>query len=354
MKMTPVANGATPVVNPFEGRSADPDRLAKAKAIASGVDPATIQAPSLTADPQVERTQGAMRRLKMRTQASPDRHNRIEEITAPTATDISTPQEAADSEETDKMASTEQADAASEATKPLSPQFAALAREKREVQLERQKLEAEKQALSTQSTAGKSLEEYKARIKANALSVLQEEGVTYDQLTEQILASNQEKAEVEALRAEVKALKDGFDTQSKSLSERDIATENQVKAQIRRNVDQLISQGDDFEMIREAGYAPKVVDLIDQVWKKEGILLDESEAASEIEKELLEESLKWAKLKKVQSRLSPAQSQQTQPVQQDRGNTKVMRTITNRDGVSSTSMSKRERAIAAMEGRLTK
>ena len=356
MKMSPVANGAPKSVNPNEGHTASPDKLARAKAIAAGQEPTQVQA---NPDPQVERAQNSIKRIKLKTQQSPDRHMRLDQPsiletsdTNPAGVTLTESQAVVEQPQNDTLASTEQAPAVSEETKPLSPQFAALAKQRREIQVAQKALEAEKAALAADRQ--KVLSDYipKADIQANALKVLLEQGVTYDQLTEQILASNQENPDLVSLKAEIKALKEGLDTQTKTQTQRDVDTETQVKAQIRRTVDQLIAQGDDYEMVREAGYAPKVVDLIDKVWKAEGILLDEAEAATMIEKELLEESLKFARIKKVQSMLNPAQPQKTQPVQTDRPNTKIMRTLTNRDGVSSTSMSKRERAIAAMEGRL--
>lgn len=350
MKVSPVGAQTPKIINPDEGQSAGSDRMARAKAVAAGLDPAIERGPS--PDPQVERAEQSIKRIKLRTQRSPDRHKRIEEP-APEAAQATTETAGATPEpKSDVLATTEQAEAVSEETKPLSPQFAALAKQRREIQLERQKLDADKAALETQSGDKKSLEEYRSRIKANALSVLMEEGVTYDQLTEQILASNQETADLSALKAEIKALKDGFENQNKSQTDKEAMQEKQALAQIERETLQLVSQGDDFEMIREAGYAPKVVDLIHRVFKKDGVVMDTAEAASLIEKELLEESLKFARIKKVQSSLNPAPQQKQQTVQQDRPGTKIMRTLTNRDGVSSTTMSKRERAIAAMEGRL--
>lgn len=344
MKVSPVASAVPQSVNPNEGRSVAPDRLARAKAIATGQEPAAA-----VADSQVERAQASIKRIRLKTQQSPDRHTRLEEVAPATTPDAPAPTEAP---ATDTLATTEQAEPTSEASKPLSPQFAALARQKREIQLERQKLEADKAALTTSAP---DLKEYvsKADIKANALKVLLAEGVTYDQLTEQILAEGQGGgAELEVLRSEIKALKEGLDNQTKSLTDRDAQQETQALAVIKRDVEALVAQGDDFEMIREAGYAPKVVELIHRIYKETGEILDNTEAATLIEKELLEESLKFAKIKKVQSSLNPAQPKAPQTVQQDRPGTKTMRTLTNRDGVSSTSMSKRERAIAAMEGRL--
>lgn len=345
MKVSPMAPGATPIVNPNDGLSADPGRLAKAKAIAMGEAAPVRELPHPTLDAQVERAQNSIKRLKMRTQMSSDRH--IEPLLA-----AEQPIEAAVAPEIDKVAITEQTTVASDDTKPLSPQFAALAKQKRALQLKEQELLAKEKALSSPETMTKGLEDYRARIKANALKVLQEEGVTYDQLTEQILASGSGNEDYLALKAELKSLKEDV---NKTLTDRDTQAETQVLSQIRKDVDRLIATGDDYEMIREAGYGPKVVELIHRVWKKEGEIMTEQEAAGLIETELLEESLKFARIKKVQSQLNPTPApivQTQQPVTQDRPNSKIMRTLTNRDGSSAISLSKRERAIAAMEGRL--
>lgn len=347
MKVSPLASG-TALVNPNEGASADPDRLARAKAIAMGQEaPETTQK---SADPQVDRAQNSIKRLKMKTQMSQNRH--MQPIEAPVEPVVETEplaEAAPPVEASDKTAINEQTPEASEDTKRLGPQFAALAKERRAVQLLKQEVLAKEKALETQATGTKSLEEYRARIKANALKVLQEEGVTYDQLTEQILASNQDNEGMLELRSQIQSLKEEM---NKTLSDRDAIAERQALAQIKREADQIVAQGDDYKAIRQAGYASKVVDLIHKVWKTDGDILDTHEAAGMIEKELRLEAAKWAKILDVPAEANPSALKQQQPVQQDRPNTKIMRTLTNRDGSSSLSMNKRERAIAAMEGRL--
>lgn len=353
MNIKPVAAGAARSVNPNEGRSASLDRVAAAKAVALGQTPAPgDRGPA--PDPQVERAEQSIKRIKMRTQRSVHRHGSPELVQEATQTPPGAGVSAAEptnSAQSDIVASTEPTEPPSDDNKPLSPQFAALAKGKRALELAQKEFTAQKAAYEAEKATQSTDFVSKADIKSNALKVLLDNGVTYDQLTEQILASNQETADLSALKAELKALKEGFESQNKSVSDKEAATEAQVKADIRRNVDRLIAQGDDYEMVREAGYAPKVVDLIDRVWKKEGVLLDEAEAASTIEKELLEESLKFARLSKVQKQLNPVPTPKA-PVQTDRPGTKIMRTLTNRDGASSVSMSRKERAIAAMEGRL--
>lgn len=341
MKIAPVT-GAARVVNPNEGTATSSDKLARAKAVAAGHEPA----PVVQTDPQVLQVQESQRkRIKMTTQRSPDRHSQAAQV-EPVAQQTVEPTAAAPG---DTLDSTEPVKPTSDGTKPLDPQFVALAKQKREIQLAQKALDDAKSAFETEKQGLLNGYVSKESLKSSALKTLLAEGVTYDQLTEEILASGQENADLSAIRAEIKALKEGFDTQ---LTERDAQTEKQVLAQIRNDVDQLIATGDDYETVREAGYAPKVVELIHRVYKDEGKMLEITEAASLIEREALADALKWAKIKKVQKQLNPAPTQQTTPVQQDKPGTKIMRTLTNRDGASSASMNRRERAIAAAEGRL--
>jgi hypothetical protein len=184
-----------------------------------------------------------------------------------------------------------------------------------------------------------------ARLKAEPLSVLQEAGVTYDQLTEAILANQSGiTPEILALKAEVKALKEGVDTK---LTDRDTQVEQAVLAEMRRDVDRLSQEGDDYEMVRETRSQPDVVELIHRTWKETGEVLDVSEAMRLVEEDLINESLKIAKIKKVQSKLMPA----TAPAQQQQP--KAMKTLTNRD-TAIPPLSRRARAIAAFNGTLKK
>ncbi len=347
MKTTPISSADRAPVNPDEGRSAGTDRLARAKAVASGQTPQETPI-----DQQVEKIQNSIKRIKMKTQRSPDRYSppTKQEVAAFEA-DVNPP-ETEEPVKTDLLDKNEPADKATEATQPLSTQFAALAKQKRALQLKEQALLAKEQELASKGTDNTSLQEYKARLKANALSVLREEGVSYDQLTEELLASTPDNgAAYSEIKAELKALKEGLENQNKSLTDRDAAAEQQVLSQMKVEAERLVAEGEDFAMVREAGYVPKAIELIHKTWKTQGEVLDVTEALALIENELLEESLKFARIKKVQSRLNPVPALEKQPaVQQDGPNRKTMRTLTNRDGASSPS-SARERAIAAFYGR---
>ena len=162
------------------------------------------------------------------------------------------------------MDTNESVETPAEATQALSPQFAALAKAKRALQAKERALQAKEAALNTSKPDNTALDEYKARLKREALRVLQEEGVTYDQLTEQVLSSSQDNPSVSRLEAEIKAIKDSLENQSKSQIDREKQVRDRALAVMQRDADKLVSEGDTYEMVREAGYAKKAIELIDK------------------------------------------------------------------------------------------
>lgn len=336
MKISPVASanatgqpGAN--IGSIElGKSASSDRLAAAKAVAAGQP----KPEAVLADPQAQRAAESIRKIKMRTNVSPDRNYE------PTATE---PVAAAPAQSATPDGSVKTTEAA-EDTKPISPQFAALARQKRSLQLKEKELADREAKIAQAPTNGN--QNVMADLKANPLRVLQEAGVTYEQLTEAIVNNqNGVNPEIQALRAEIAALKEGVD---KSLTDRDTQAEQQVYAEMLREANGLIAQGDTYEMIRETKSQPDVMELIRRTWKETGEVLDVSEACNLVEEELLNETLKYAKLKKVQSKVAPAPVQQQSQAPQ-----RTMKTLTNRDNATP-QMSRRDRMMAAFNGTLKK
>jgi hypothetical protein len=334
MNIKPMAQGSgVPAASDAGGRSASPTRMEAAKAVAEGRQPAP--------DRQVERAQNDLKRIKMHTQRSVWRDGNPNEVdalddNAPTPSDIN------DTVETTV--------AVPEETRPLSPQFAALAKAKRELQVKESSLLAREKALADQGLGKPTQEALIAKLKADPLSVLQEHGVTYDQLTEAILSNQSERnPTVLKLEEEIKAIKAGLEGRDKSQVDRDNAQKQQVLTQMANDADKIIAQGDEYEMVRETGSRPDVIRLIEETFDKTGEVLDVEEALQLVENELIEESLKIARIKKIQGRLTPAPQAETQtkPINP---NVRIMRTLTNRDGASVPSSAK-ERAIAAFHGR---
>ncbi len=225
-----------------------------------------------------------------------------------------------------------------EATQPISPQFAALAKQRRALQVMKRELDAREKALSSPVPDKETIA--LAKLKAQPLDVLLEAGVTYEQLTEAILA-NQGNSEINDLKAKLKALEEGVD---KKLTDRDTQSEQQVLAEMRKEAEQLAAEGDTFEMVRGTGSIPDVMKLIERTYRESGEVLDVSEALQLVEDELFKEAQKIASFKKVQSQyFPPAQPQ----MQRQQG----MRTLTNRD-TASIPMSAKARALAAFNGTL--
>ncbi len=308
MKISPLIQGGTPGVN------------------LSDTSVTTIP------DPQAERAKQDIRRIKMRTNVSPDRF-------------LGEPAEASVDQTGVISDEAVPADAVTEETKPLSPQFAALAKQRRALQVKEREIADREKALESQPQSDGG-QELIARLKSSPLSVLQEHGVTYDQLTQAILASPDSlNPEIHQLREEIKALKEGVD---KNLSDRDLSAKQQVLAEMQRVAVTLSAEGDAYELVREEKKIPDVMSLIERTYDETGEVLDVAAAMQLVEDELMSDSLRRANFKKVQSKLTPTP---TPAAPQQRQN--QIRTLTNRDS-SSVGLSRRERALMAMNGTLTK
>lgn len=326
MKISPVQGSGVPGqgLGAVSTERTSPDRIAAAKAIAAGEKPIQVYRSEQHLDPQAERIQN-IRKIKMRTQVSPDR-DLTEIVTEPDAED---PQGAIPD-------STEASDV--DATKPLSPQFAALAKQKRALQVKEREIQDREKALAEKSTTDGG-SDVMARIKSDPLSVLSEAGVSYDQLTEAILnGQSGMNPELQKLQAKIDALEKGIDSK---LTDRDVQAKQQVLKEMRKEVDLLSSQGEEFKHVRATRSQDDVIRLIDQTYEKTGEVLDPSEALALVEEDLRTE------LQKLQSALTPTEKAAMPPQQQN----PQMRTLTNRD-TARPQMSRRDRMIAAMNGTL--
>ena len=273
------------------------------------------------AEPQVSRVQ-QLRTQLMRTNASPEQYD------AP-AENITIPDNNSDG-------------VADEETKPLSPQLAAIAKQRRALQIKEREIADREKALSEKpatQAGGVDL----AKLKSDPLGVLQAAGVTYDMLTEAILQSNDgSSAQIRALEAKLEALEKGVD---EKLSDREAQAEKQVLAEMQREATQLVAEGEDFELVRETKSVPDVMKLIEKTYRQTGEVLEVREALKMVEDYLIEESEKLAGISKIRKRFEPDPSgllRQPQP---------QMRTLTNRD-TAQVPLTPKQRALAAFRGQL--
>jgi hypothetical protein len=253
----------------------------------------------------------------------------------------------------------------------LSRQFAQLARQERALRAKQQQQDqAYKSRLAELEAREKALvgktqfnpDEYipKARLKQDALSVLEAEGITYDQLTERAMTRqpvdpvlqhtiDQLNAKIADLEAKTEASTKGFQESQQT------AYQSAIK-QITNDAITLVKNNpQDYEAIAKTKTVKQVVKLIEDTYNKDGILLSVEEAAQEVENYLVEENYRMASsIDKIKKRMQTAAQQNATEVKTQASNKQPqpgMKTLTN-SASSSRQLSAKERAILAFKGEL--
>lgn len=154
----------------------------------------------------------------------------------------------------------------------------------------------------------------------------------------------------------MQALKDSQERAQKAYEEQQKQSYQQALTQIRQEATQLVSQDPNYEAIKTSNAVNDVVDLIEQTFKQDGILLTVEEAANEVEEYLVEELMKLAKMQKIQSRLMPQPKAEAPkpPVKAEtptatQSQQPQMKTLTNSIS-SSRKLTAKERAMLAFKG----
>lgn len=254
---------------------------------------------------------------------------------------------------------------------PLQAQYKMLARREKalraKVLQQEQALKAKEQVLAEREAAFAAKDvEYsskyipKDRLRNDALGVLAEEGLTYEELTQQLLNPTPRDPRTEAtisrLESQIKALQDSMDKASKNQVE---AQDQQYKSalnQIKTDITQMVNANPEYETIKATGSVQDVVDLIEETFKQTGVVMSNEEAIEEVEQYLIDEAMKLSNIGKIKRRLAansassqakaPAQSAGPVPKQQQ-----TMKTLTNATA-STRTLSVRERAILAFKNEL--
>jgi len=253
----------------------------------------------------------------------------------------------------------------------ISRQFAQLARQEKQLrqraQQQEQAIKAREAALAAREAelAAKSQQQpsgyTKDQIKQNFLRIATEAGVSYDEIVNQVLQNQtpqdpRVEAQLSALQAEIKALKDLQDQGRKAQEEQQTQAYQAAVQQIRSDVKNLIRQDSTFETVKAANAVNDVVELIETTYKEEGILLSVEEAAQQVEDYLVEEAMKLTRLEKIQKKLQASTPAASKPQQNTAGAStpkqpQPMKTLTNAAS-SNRQLSAKERAILAFKGEL--
>lgn len=263
-----------------------------------------------------------------------------------------------------------------EPTKPtedpaISRQFAQLARQERalraKAQQQEQQWKAKDQELQTREAAlqpkQQDLSNYISvdDLKRNAYGTLQKHGISYDQVSQEALAyqpmSPQVQSHIEALEAKLAKLEVFNENSQKTYQEQQQSQYQAAVRQIELDVTSLVkADPTTFEVIAKTGKGAikEVVKLIEETYHKDGVLMTAEEAAQEVEDYMTEQSFKTlSQIDKIKKRMAEASATQkpTDAKPQSQPQKQPMKTLTNANG-STRQLTVRERAIAAMEGRL--
>lgn len=252
----------------------------------------------------------------------------------------------------------------------LSRQFAQLARQERTLQAKAKQQDAALKAREAAITAKEAelqaqanlyRTDYiqKARLKQDALGVLEAEGIaTYDDLTQRAISRQpvdpQLQAKIDKLEATITELKTANENTQKSYQEQQQQNYQEAIKQITRDARDLVKVDPAFEAIRATGSVKDVVDLIKRQHAKDGTVLSVEEAAQAVEEYLVEEATKLTRIEKIKQRMnqsSATKGPSTQQTQASKQTQPTMKTLTNAT-TSARTLSAKERAILAFKGEL--
>ena len=252
----------------------------------------------------------------------------------------------------------------------LSRQFAQLARQEKalrtRVRQQEQALrdrEASLQAREAElSSKGKTdMSGYLSRdmLKQDPLTALAEAGISYEELTQQIISQQpvdpRLQNTIRQLTQQIQELKQANEDSKKSYADQQSQAYQAAVKQIRTDVTNLVQTDPNFETIKATRSVRDVVDLIEQTYAKDGVLLSVEEAAQQVEDYLVEEATKLTKIDKIKRKLQMVAPNATnRPAQTPAVNqkqTQPMKTLTNATS-STRQLSAKERAILAFKGEL--
>jgi hypothetical protein len=250
-------------------------------------------------------------------------------------------------------------------TKPdaLSPKFAALAKREKAVREATRAFQAEKAKLQEQLKEIETAKAWRESLTKNPMQVLQEAGISYDQLTQIMLNQPpQGDPELAKIQRELELVKASQEQERQRAENHQKSQYEQAKKQMAIDAKTYIASNPEFEAIANGGdeAIEAMVALIEHDFNEKGSIPSIEAVAKEIEDALVEEEFNRVQramnLKKIQARLAPpappAEVEQTQAPKAQ--SPQIQTTLSNRMVQSttkpSTAAERKARAIAAFLG----
>ena len=251
----------------------------------------------------------------------------------------------------------------------LSTQYAQLARREKALYAKAQareraiaereaSIQAREEAIKAKDAEYQSKYVPKERLSQDTINVLLENGLTYDQITQQFLTQQTQdpatKLALQRLESQLRAQEEAREADRKAAQEAQSAQYQQALKQIRSDAAELVAEDSRFEAIKATRSIGDVVELIEETFKQDGRVMSVEEACREVEDHLVEKLSQYSQINKIQQRLKAAQSASSpkQPGQSSQPQ-QPKPTLTNAVGTSK-KLSAKERAILAFKGELSK
>lgn len=250
-----------------------------------------------------------------------------------------------------------------EETKPEeSARFAQMARREKMLRARAREIETREQALKAREAQYTQPQQpqapdvsWKERLVNDPAGLLAEAGMSYDQFVASLANQNPLDPTIRQLQNELKQIKEAQNKVLEDMGQRDERAMSQAIKQIETEVGQIVrSNPDEYETLAASGPAAQkeVARYIKQVFDEEGYIMDVHEAAREVEEALTEQALGYAKLKKIQAKLSPSQVAAKAEVELPQAQAKGPSTLSHSMSAGSKPLSAKERAILAFQGKL--
>lgn len=192
----------------------------------------------------------------------------------------------------------------------ISSKFAALARKEKALRQRYAEFQSKEAELVKYREEAQQALAYRERLKSSPLDVLNEEGITYDQLVQR--AVNPLNPEVTTLQAQVRALEESLKRQQEESQKSYQTNREQAEKQISMDVKNLISSDAAYETVKDMGAEEAVTQLIVSTYDEDGVLLTTDEAAKQVEAYLIEEATRIANTPSIKKRLQPAPTEALQ------------------------------------------
>lgn len=229
----------------------------------------------------------------------------------------------------------------------FAKKFAALSRKEKELKQKEAELENKLKEFQSADTL-------REQLKQNPVKMLEEMGITYQDITEMVLNEGNPTPEmlINKMKSEyeekLESLRNEYLEDKKAEEE---AKYNAVIENFQQEIVEHVNSNEDYELIRAQDRADLVYDVIEEHYEETGRVLEINEAADAVEQYLLQEAKKLLKVKKLGGQLSDEEQQQLDDsgLENPSQKSEEKKSVTLTNNQTTTVPNRRERALSREE-----